>query len=429
MRALFGKSLILAAALMLVPSAGFAVNGGSSVASLFKQASSQLGQHVSRIANAGSGKVVVKAACIAASACLLAFTTPDASAVEGLRFASEEAKISGQHQLFQSAKEDKSKRERVGVLPGLLDIKTDWDLSAGMYLDNGGKLFTTRVASSLEAGNLKAYLTTAWRSHPDMIGKDINEIGSKVRLYAGFSNTMISGDTFSYGISDNNSFISAGKTTIYSMRNYLLSHSNRWDDVGADIELAMLGHEYTDPNALEELENSYGMRSSTMSLFRTGINFSDLVTHDLIHIGMKVNASLGAGNIGIAKLGEVYQTELTDWVGGDSELHHTLLARGGVNASMKIGQHLTLGTGVDYTRTIGGEIYEAGYDDSIGDFDITRRIILTSISADVIPQFGVSFKYVGEWYKQDVNGTLDVGDAFKDVDYGIWARATLNKDF
>lgn len=424
MRASFGKSLVLAAALVLVPSAGFAVKGGS-IASLFKQASSQLGQHVSKIAAAGNGNVMVKVACVVATACLLAFTTPDASAVEGLRFASEEAKISGQHGLFQSAKEDKSK----GVLPGLLDIKTDWDLATGMYLDNGGKLFTTRVASSLEAGNLKAYLTTAWRSHPDMIGKDVDEIGSKVRLYAGFSNTMISGDTFSYGISDNNAFISADKTTLYSMRNYLLHHSNRWDDVGADIELALLGHEYTDPNALEELENSYGMRSSTMSLFRTGIRFTDLITHDLIHIGAKVNASLGAGNIGIAKLGEVYQRELTDWVGGDAELQHALLARGGVNASMKIGEHLTLGTGVDFTRTIGGRIYDSGADGHIGDFDITRRIILTSVSTDVVSQFGISFKYVGEWYEQVTNGALDGGGNIRDIDRGIWARVVLDKDF
>ena len=425
MRASFGKSLVLAAALMLVPSAGF--GKGSSVASLLKQAAPQLNHHVSKIAD-GTGNVVVRVACIAATACLLALTTPDASAVEGLRFASEEAKISGQHQLFQSAKEEKSKDMGTGILP-MLDIKTDWWVGSGMYLDNGGKLITTRVGSSMEVGNLKAYLTTAWRTHPDMIGKDVNEIGSKVRLYAGFSNTMISGGTFDYGISDNNAFVSADKTTLYSMRNYLLHHSNRWDDVGADVELALLGHEYTDPNALEELENSYGMRSSTMSLFRTGISFADLITHDLIHFGMKMNASLGAGNIGIAKLGEVYQTELTDWVGGGAELQHALLARGGVNASMKIGQHLTLGTGVDYTRTFGGNIYEDGYDESIGDFDITRRIILTSISADVIPHLGVSFNYLGEWYKQDVNGTLNGGDIFKDVDNGIWARWTLGIDF
>ncbi|MDE3268780.1 MAG: hypothetical protein OYH77_00675 [Pseudomonadota bacterium] len=424
MRSSLIKGLVLAAALALVPSVGFA-GKGSSIASLLKQASPQLSHHVSKIA-AGGG-VVVKAACIAASACLLAFTTPDASAVEGLRFPTESAKISGQQDLFQSTKEDKSKT----LLPGLLDIKTDWDVATGMYMDNGGKLITTRVATQMQAGSLKAYLTTAYRTHPDLIGKDINKIGSKVRLYTGFSNTWVKDDTFSYGVSDNNAFVSADRTTIYSARNYLLHHSNRWDDLGADVELALLGHEYTDPNALEELEDSYAMRTSGMSFFRTGISFGDLITHDLVHVAAKLNASLGAGDIGIAKLGEVYQTELTDWVGGESELVHTLLARGGANVSMKIGQHLTLGTGIDVTRTIGGNIndgHDGGHTD-IGDFDVTRRIISTSVSADVMPMYNISFNYLGEWYNQKVDGSVDGMGDYYDGSSGIWARVTLNKDF
>ena len=399
---------LLLALVVLLPVSGF--TQGSSVASLLKNAIPQMGQHVSNIAANGKG-VIVKAACLAMSACMLAFIAPDTNAAQ-----IDMPEIEKQLSLL--------------LPPSLLEIKTDWWLGTGMYMDNNGKLIETRVGHKLEVGNLKAYLTTAFRTHPDMVD-GIDAIGSKVRLYAGFSSLAIEGDSVSYLHSDNNIFVNGDRTIVHSARNYLIHHNNRWDEVGADFELALIGHEYTDPNAWQTLEDAETMRSNNMSFFRTGISFADLVTHDLINIGAKINASLGAGNVGIAKVGEVYQAELTDWAGGDDvELVHNLLARGNADLSMKIGQHLTLGAGVDITHTIGGEIQNSRA--ASGNFDITRRIINARIQADVIPQYGVSFNYLGEWYKQTVDGSIrftDGADDYRRISRGLIARAALSKTF
>ncbi|MDE3269157.1 MAG: hypothetical protein OYH77_02620 [Pseudomonadota bacterium] len=389
--------IILASALLL-PTVGSAQSG--SIASLFKGAIPQVSSHVSKIAANGKG-LAVKAVCLA-SACMLAFTVPDAGAVEPAPASvSEQATFLGE------------------------EIKTNWWIGTGMYMDNSGKLITTRVGTQLEVGDLKSYMTVAVRTHPDMID-GIDAIDSKTRLYAGFTNTVIAGETFSYLVSDNNLFVNGDRTIFHTARNYLLQHS--FDGLGANVELALLGHEYTDPNAWQTLEDAQTMRINNASLFRTNITFANLIASDLIKVGAKFNASLGAGDIGIAKLGEVYQAELLDWAGGDDvELVHNLLTRGSADLSLRIGQHLTLGTGVDVTRTIGGAVENSRAVG--GNFDITRRIIRASAEADILPQHGITFTYNGEWYKQTIDSSIWQVDGSEDFDLisrGIFGRATVN---
>ena len=390
-----------------------AKSGG--IAALVKNAVPQLNQQIAKIAE--NGRVVVRAACVAAAACIFAFTAPDVKAdLDNLDFSSESFKTEGKSGVFSSSGIEKG--EGVPYI-------SEWWFSQGMYLDNSGKLITSRLGFIGERGNLSGYITTAFRTHPDMLD-GVNNLGSKVRLYAGFRNLAI-GDSegLGYIYMNNHAFVSGDRTILRSLQNFLLSYGTTVD-VGVgdakklDINLALLGHEYNDPNALEELENDDGLRTQGMSLARAGFRLADVIDTDVIDVGVKLNASLGVGDLGFVKLGEVYQADLDNWAGKGTNLNHRWLTRVGGSIGFAVGEHLELSGGLDFTNAIGGKI------DGLegGEFDVSRRIVSVGVNADVIPAHNVTLELLTEWYKQNTNGSAPSLGEYSSVDRGIWIRAT-----
>lgn len=380
----------------------------------------QLGQQLSQVAV--NGKAVITAACVAA-ACVINFAAPaEAEAVDFLSPDVELATTRGVDAIFNTSD---TTIEKSVESPGL--SFSHW-IAKGVYHESGSNLGTLRIGTTAKTKNFSAYLTSAFRYHPDTT-EGIDGIGIKTRTYAGARMLLLdnSEGNISYGYVNTDIFVVPTRMFFRNVRGYLLHFHE------GPIQIAGIGYEYVD-NGLNLLttpgESGDPVRSHGVALYRAGLNYpiTDLfTTSDALAINLKLNSALHLGDIGPVKLGETWQGELNDWAGEDAELEHMLYhtAGGSINVSLADGR-INLSFNGSIQHTIDGDIKRPMMAD--GDFDIRNTAIGVGGTVDLFPDHGISLEALYKRYDQSAEANLD-GNRYEYDANGTWARIAAKKAF
>lgn len=419
-RAIFQSTCVWLAVAMLLVAAVSADASRLNVKEVVKRVIPQIGQQLSRVAH--NGKVAITAACVAAS-CVINFATPaEAESADYLSSDMELTTTRGASAIF--TKSDTTIEKSVES-PGL--SFSHW-LAKGVYHGSGNNLGTLRIGTTAKAKSFNAYLTSAFRYHPDTT-EGIDNIGIKTRVFAGARLLLIDkGEgNVSYGYVNTDVGVMATRVLFRNMRGYLLHFHE------GPIQIAGLGYEYVD-NAFSLLktpgESGDPVRSHGVALYRAGLNYpiTDVfTTSDALAINLKLNSALHLGDIGPVKLGETWQGELNDWAGEDADLDHMLYhtAGGSINVSLADGRvNLSLGGSIQHT--IDGDIKRPMMPD--GDFDIRNTTIGVGGTVDLLPDHGISLEGWYKRYDQSAEANLD-GNRYDYDANGTFARVTAKKAF
>ena len=401
---------------MLLVAAGSAEAGR--VREVIKQVIPRVSQQLSKIAV--NGKVAISAACVA-SACVINFAQP-AEAADYLSSDSELVKSRGASAIFAK---DVATIEKSQESSGL--SFSHW-AAKGVYHESGDNLGTLRIGTSAEINSFSAYVTVAYRWHPDT-SEGIDSLATKTRSYIG-ANTLLfdNGEgTMSYGYVNTDMFVAATRTIVRNARGYLLRYHQ------GPIQIAGFGYEYID-NDVSSLttpgESADAVRSHGVALYRAGLKYpiSDLLmVNDALTINLKLNSAMHLGDIGPVKLGETWQGELNDWASEDANLDHLLYhsAGGSINFSLA-NDRINFSFGGAIQHSINGDIQRAGMAD--GDFDIRNTTLTIGGTIDLLPDHGISLEAFYDRYDQHAEANLD-GQHYDYDSSGTWARIAAKKKF
>ena len=417
----FRAACVWLAAAMLLVAAASAEAGRFNVKEVVKRVIPQVGQQLSKIAV--NGKVAITAACVGA-ACMINFAQPAAAGLAD--FLSSDAELvqtRGAEGIFTTSNStvEKSAAEGVGL------NFSHWAAS-GVYHESGDNIGTLRFGTAVSGKSFNAYVTSAWRWHPDTTN-GIDDIGVKTRTFAGARLTLVDNGegNMSYGYVNTDAVVGGTRVFFRHARGYLLRYHE------GSVQIAGLGYEYVD-NQLSALshpgESADPVRSHGVALYRAGINYPimDLfTTSDALAINLKLNSAMHLGDIGPVKLGETWQGELNDWAGEDADLDHLLYhtAGGSINVALADGRiNLTFGGAVQHS--IDGDINRPMMAD--GDFDIRNTTISVGGTADLLPEHNISLEAWYDRYNQSTAANLD-GQRYDNDASGTWARIAVKKGF
>ena len=410
-----GMCLWLATVMLLVAATSAEARRWN-VGEVVKQVIPNVRPQLLRLANRSGGAVKITATCVAAAAvCLINFAAPtDAVAADYLSSDAELVKTKGANAIF--AKEPKQLKALDAADPGL--SFSHWG-AKGVFHDSGSNVGTLRLGTSAAVGSFSAYVTSAFRWHPDTIN-GTEDLGVSTRTYAG-GNTLLFNNgegKMSYGYLNTDAFVGGTTVNILNARAHLL----RWHE--GVFQIAALGYEYNDLY-LNDLSNpderGDPVRSHGAAIYRAGIKYpiTDLfTTSDALAVNVKLNSAMHLGDIGPVKLGETWQAELNDWAGDGADLNHLLhhSAGGSINVSLADGRiNLTFGGGIQHT--IDGDIKKAGMAE--GDFDIVNTTV--SVGGTVQLSERIKLEAWFDRYDQATEAYLG-GQSYEHNASGTWGR-------